>query len=47
VVLLKLIDQENLMEVYGDPHSWPNLDMTHAGFVGKLVSLPSSVGLDA
>ena len=35
--------QENMMHVYGDPHTWPNLDMTSLIAVGRMVRLPSGV----
>ncbi|KAI3433414.1 hypothetical protein D9Q98_003229 [Chlorella vulgaris] len=45
IALVKLISQENLMDQYGDPHSWPNIDMTHCGLVGRRVELPDGVVL--
>jgi hypothetical protein len=31
------------MEHYGDPHSWPNIDMTAVGLIGRQVELPPGV----
>lgn len=33
------------MEQYGDPHTWPNIDMTLVELIGKLVELPPGVTL--
>ena len=35
--------QENMMHVFGDPHTWPNLDMTWCLPVGRMVRLPEGV----
>jgi hypothetical protein len=45
LALVKLISQENLMDQYGDPHTWPNIDMTEVRFTGKLVELPPGATL--
>ena len=45
VVLVKLINQENLMHLFHDQHDWPNIDMTYVGLSGKLVALPPGVGV--
>lgn len=39
------VAQENLMDQYGDPHSWPNIDMTYVGLAGRPVELPDGVVL--
>jgi hypothetical protein len=39
-VLVKGIDQENLMAQWGDDHNWPNIDIAHVLFSGKLLELP-------
>ena len=31
------------MHVFGDPHTWPNLDMTWCLPVGRMVRLPEGV----
>lgn len=41
IILVKLIDQENMMSRYEDEHEWPNIDMTHLGVYGKCITLPS------
>ena len=44
-LLVKLIDQEDLMNEFHDEHSYPNLDMTYVQCVGKVVQLPGYVTL--
>ena len=39
--------QENLMEHLGDPHTWPNIDMTQCLAVGKEVELGGALYLAA
>lgn len=45
VLLVKLIDQENLMQAYGDEHGWPNIDMAYVGLSGKMIRLPPGIDL--
>lgn len=35
------------MAEYGDPHSWPNIDMTSVLLAGRAVELPEGVVLSA
>ena len=44
IVLVKLINQENLMEELMDMHAYPNIDMTNVEVYGNLIRLPK--GLD-
>ncbi|GAB4822800.1 hypothetical protein N2152v2_009846 [Parachlorella kessleri] len=45
VVLVKLIDQENMMQLYRDNHDWPNIDMGYVGLSGRAVALPQGVAM--
>lgn len=45
VMLVKLIDQENLMREFHDLHNFPNIDMAYVQLIGKLVHLPDDVTL--
>jgi hypothetical protein len=42
-MMVKLINQENLMEQLGDPHSWPNIDMQAVLSTGQKIMLPSGI----
>ncbi len=44
-MLVKLVDQENLMELFGDDHEEPNIDICHIKFVGHRIVLPPGVSL--
>lgn len=35
------------MAEYGDPHSWPNIDMTSVLLAGRAVELPKGMALSA
>lgn len=41
-IMIKLIDQENLMEAFDDTGP-PNLDMTHVGIFGKITTVPKGL----
>ena len=45
VMLVKLIDQENMMQLYRDDHDWPNIDMGYVGLSGRAVTLPQGVSM--
>ncbi len=40
VVLVKLIDQEDLMHEWDDQHDDPNIDINHVIFSGRTLHLP-------
>jgi hypothetical protein len=42
-LLVKMIDQENLMQEFEDEHSWPNIDLAALEVVGKQIQLPRGV----
>ena len=44
-VLVKLVDQENLMAAFEDEHEAPNIDVGHVIFNGTHVVLPAGVAL--
>ena len=44
-MLVKLIDQENMMQLYRDDHDWPNIDMGYVGLSGRAVTLPQGVSM--
>ena len=44
-VLVKLVDQENLMAAFEDEHEAPNIDVGHVIFNGSHVVLPAGVAL--
>ena len=44
-VLVKLVDQENLMAMFEDEHEAPNIDVGHVIFNGSHVVLPAGVAL--
>ena len=43
IVMVKLIDQENLMDELMDDHGYPNVDMGYVRIIGKKVLLPTGV----
>ncbi len=43
LVLVKLIDAENLMHVWGDEHEETNIDVAAVAFRGRRVVLPPTV----
>lgn len=43
MLLVQLIDQENLMDIFMDEHDWPNIDMTFVGIKGKFLELPAGL----
>lgn len=45
LVLVKLIDQEDLMEEWNDMHDAPNIDATFVAFKGRSIVLPEGVQL--
>ena len=45
VVLVKLIDQENLMEEHHDTHPVPNIDVNQVICYGRRVLLPPGLQL--
>ena len=45
VVLVKLIDQEDLMHEWDDQHDDPNIDINHVIFSGCTLKLPPGVVL--
>lgn len=45
VLLVKLVSQENLMQLFHDQHDWPNVDMAYVGLKGKVVNLPPGISL--
>ena len=42
---VKLVDGENLMRAWGDPHQETNIDVAAVAFRGRCVALNSSVRL--
>jgi len=44
-ILIKMIDQEDLMEELHDPHSWPNIDMAYVMIHGKRIDLPNGLSV--
>ena len=44
-VLVKLVDQENLMAKCSDEHEAPNIDVGHIIFKGSHIVLPDGVAL--
>lgn len=42
-LMVKLINQENLMEELNDPHSWPNIDMQAVLSSGQKIDIPSDL----
>lgn len=44
-VLVKLIDQENLMSEFADVHDEPNIDASYIKFVGHHIELPDTTAL--
>ena len=44
-VLVKLVDQENLMAEFEDAHEAPNIDVSHVIFNGNHIMLPDGVAL--
>ena len=45
-VVLKLLDQENLMAEWYDGHEEPNIDITSVAFRGRQFLLPHGLQLD-
>ncbi|CAL8466601.1 g6137 [Coccomyxa elongata] len=45
LVLVKLIDQEDLMHEWDDQHDDPNIDINHVIFSGRTLNLPPGVAL--
>ncbi len=45
VVLVKLLDQEDLMHEWDDQHDDPNIDINHVIFSGCTLNLPPGVVL--
>ncbi|KAG7672171.1 hypothetical protein Ndes2526B_g06845 [Nannochloris sp. 'desiccata'] len=47
VIMVKLINQENLMDELMDGHMYPNIDMTHVHVIGKKIIMPEGIDLKA
>jgi hypothetical protein len=45
MVLVKLINQENLMSEHNDTHDIPNIDVNQAICYGRRVTLPAKLSL--
>lgn len=44
-VLVKLVDQENLIPFLDDDHGVPNIDVGHVIFSGSRIALPGGLAL--
>jgi hypothetical protein len=47
VIMVKLINQENLMDEMMDGHAYPNIDMTYVHIIGKKITMPEGIDLKA
>jgi hypothetical protein len=47
VIMVKLINQENLMDELMDGHAYPNIDMTYVHVIGKRIIMSEGIDLKA